>query len=246
MKKFLTACAISLAAAPAFADVTPLFKVYGGAGQWTSEFGGELGSSETEISDLGFDDEGNTYFYVGFEHPVPLVPNVRIESTSISSSASGTLTSDFSLDGGAPLTGEVNSEIDLTLTDGTIYWEILLVDFGLTFRQFDAEVSAEEELSGESQNEAVDAVLPMLYLASQVDLPFTGLYVGGSVNAISFDGKSLTDFRGGLGYHLEVGPLAELGAELGYRSFVLDLGDDEDIQGELDLSGVYFGVNVTF
>lgn len=247
MKKFLTACAISLVAAPAFADVTPLFKVYGGVGQWTAEFSGDLGSTDTDISDLGFDEEDNTFFYAGFEHPVPLLPNIRIESTSISATGSATLSSDYEFNGTTFSESEVvDSEIDLTFTDGTLYWEILLIDFGLTLRQFDAEVSAESQTTSEFREEKTDAVLPMLYLASQVDLPFTGVYVAGSVNAISFDGKSLTDFRGGVGYHLEVGPLAELGAELGYRSFSLDLGEDEDIEGKIDLSGIYFGVNVTF
>lgn len=245
MKKFLTACAMTLVAAPAFADLTPLFKVYAGGGSWTAELGGDLGSTDTDVSDLGFDEENNTFFYAGFEHPVPLIPNVRIESSSISTSGTATLTAAYEFNGTTFNASEtVDSEIDLTFTDGTLYWEILLIDFGLTLRQFDAEVSAES--STEAVDESVDAVLPMLYLATQVDLPFTGLYVGGNVNGISFDGKSLTDFRGGVGYHLDLGPAATLGAELGYRSFSLDLGDDEDIEGKIDLSGIYFGVNVTF
>lgn len=256
MKKLVSACMFTALSAPAFlsasafADVTPLLKFYGGAGSWSADLGGDLGSTSTDVEDLGFDKESNGFFYVGFEHPVPLIPNIRLERSSISSKGSATLTQDYTIGGEEFASGsEVDSSIDLTFTDATLYYEILLVDFGLTLRQLDAEVSAtspDPQPGGTSETEEVDGVLPMVYLATQIDLPFSGVYIGGNVNAISFDGKSIMDFRGGVGYGLELGPVAELGLELGYRSLTIDVGDDEDFEGEIDLSGVYFGLNVTF
>lgn len=252
MKKFLTSIVLIIASSPVFAvDATPFFSVYAGAGSWSAEISGDLGDSSTDVDDLGLNDESNAYFYVAFEHAVPLIPQIRIEQSSVTSEGSGTTLFSFS-DVDFTTDAAIDSEIDITMTDAVLYYEIAILDFGLTFRQFDAEVQAtgSADVLGVptivTESESVDGVLPMLYLATKIDLPFTGLYLTGNVNGISVDDKSIMDYRAAIGYGIEIPVLAEIGLELGMRSFTIDLGEDEDYAGDIEFSGAYFGVNVKF
>ncbi|MFL0809865.1 MAG: TIGR04219 family outer membrane beta-barrel protein [Agarilytica sp.] len=256
MKKLLSM--ISVIAVPAvlsssaFAvDATPFFSVYAGAGSWSTSVSGDLGDSETDVDDLGLDDESNTYLYVAFEHAVPFVPQVRLEQSSVSTSGSETLTETFEFSGiDYELNADIDTEIELSFLDATLYYELFMFDFGLTFRQFDAELSAQgtDSLTDEvvTERESVDGVLPMLYAQTKIDLPFTGLYVTGAANFISVDDKSVADFRGALGYEIEIPVIAKIGLELGYRSFGIDLGEEEDFAGNIEFDGAYFGLNVKF
>ncbi len=273
MKKLISSIALAMVASPVLAvDATPFFSVYGGAGSWSTEVSGSLGDSNTDVSDLGLSDESNAYFYVAFEHSVPVIPNVRLERSSISSSGNETVSGDFVF-GGQTYDGDANiqTDIDIAMTDAVLYYEIAMFDFGLTVRHFDAEATVRGTPEGSGNNlinpaqkplrvagtiitgpnetttsETVDGYLPMLYLQTKIDLPFTGLYVTGNVNGISIDGKSVTDYRAAVGYGIELSILAEIGLELGYRGFEIDLGDDEDFAGDIEFSGVYFGANVKF
>jgi len=246
MKKLLAAMVLAVASPAVMAvDATPFFSVYVGGGSWKADFSGGLGDFDTDLEELGFDEESNGFFYAAFEHAVPLIPQVRLERTNVSSSGSGTLTGSFSIGDETFTVGtDVASEFDLTLTDAVLYYELLMFDFGLTLRQFDAEAAAVSATLSDS--EEVDGVLPMVYLQAKVDLPFTGFYATGSANAISYDDKSVTDFRAAVGYAFDISILAEIGAELGYRSLEIDLGDEEDFTGDIELSGAYFGLNVKF
>ncbi len=250
MKKHLIATLLSVASTPVLAvDATPFFSVYAGVGSWSTELSGDLGDTSTDVDDLGLDDEDNGYFYAAFEHAVPVIPQIRLEYIDISTSGSGTLTEAYEIGDETFLANtDVDSDIDITFTDVVLYYEIAIFDFGLTLRQFDAEVAAEGTVAGQSEtvteDEAVDGVLPMLYLQTKVELPFTGLYVTGNVNGLSVDDISVTDLRGAVGYGIELGPVAELGLEIGYRSFEIDLGDDEDFAADIEFSGAYFGLNV--
>lgn len=247
--KTLLASLIFAASPVAFADVTPLFEFSAGAGSWSTEFSGEVGSdgNRASIDELDLKDSDNTFFYVQFEHPIPLLPNLRLDLTSISTDGTGTLENSYEIgDTFFPAGTEITSEMDLDFTDAILYYEIAVVDFGLNFRKFDVEITAEESITGEMAKESVDAVLPMAFLQADIDLPFTGLYVMGNVNVISYDDKSVTDYRAAVGYGIELSVLTEIGLELGYRSFEIDLGDDDDIAGDVEMSGMYFGANITF
>ncbi len=270
MKKLISSIALVMAASPALAvDATPFFSVYGGVGSWQTEVDGSLGDSSTDVSDLGLSDESNAYFYVAFEHAVPFVPQVRLERSSISSSGNERINRDFVFAGETyEASSDVQTDIDIAMTDAVLYYELAMFDFGLTVRHFDADATVRGQSTSNEQtlaqkplpvagtiitgpnetttSETVDGYLPMLYLQTKIDLPFTGLYVTGNVNGIAIDGKSVTDYRAAVGYGIEISILAEIGLELGYRAFEIDLGDDEDFAGDIDFSGVYFGANVKF
>ncbi|PCK07743.1 MAG: hypothetical protein COA42_12630 [Alteromonadaceae bacterium] len=251
MKKILGALALGLASQGALAiDATPLFDVSLGGGVWNAKFEGELGDESTDVDLLNLDEETNGFFYISFEHAIPVIPQIRIEHTQISTQGLGQL--DFANRlglGDFDFVTNVHSEIDFTFTDVTLYYELAWIDFGLTARQFSAEVFATgEDLFGnfQSEEEKEDGVLPMLYIATRIDIPGTGFYVRGNANYIAIDDKSVSDFSAGVGYGVKLSFLAEIGIEAGIRSFALDLGDENDFQGDIEITGAYLGLNVNF
>ena len=97
-----------------------------GAGQWTSDLTGNLGDFNTDLNELGFTDSSNTYFHLEIEHSTPLLPNVQLESTSISASGTGTLTASYQIGTQTfAISTSVKSDLDLSLTDLVLYYKPL-------------------------------------------------------------------------------------------------------------------------
>jgi len=86
------ACTASLQAAP-------LVTVSAGGALWEPSLGGHVASGGEDIDledNLGFEDVSVRSFYLGLEHPVPLIPHVRLKQSRFSESASGALQTIFS------------------------------------------------------------------------------------------------------------------------------------------------------
>lgn len=254
MKKYwLSAFFCALTPLALAQDLTPGAALYAGVGVWQPEFSGQLGDTDTDLDDLGFDDTDVNVFYVALEHPVPVLPNVRVELADIDESAVGTISESFTFEGVTfDASAEVQTDIELSYIDATLYYEVAMFDFGLTFRSLDASVSAAttdnnaDFIPQQSVKEEVDGVLPMLYGATKIDIPGTGLFITGAVNGISYDDNSVIDYRIAAGYEMELSVLASLGAEIGLRNFTIETSDDEDYQGEIELSGAYARINIQF
>ncbi len=230
-----------------------IFGVYAGAGVWQTDFDGDAsdtGQVSIDLDDLGIEDESSNMVWLAVEHPIPILPNVRLQSTDISVDETGTLTVSTTVDGTTFTNGEqVDSTFDLTHTDVTLYYEVLdnwlNLDIGLTARIFDGEISLTSLSTNNSATLDLDAPVPMLYIKSQIDLPFTGFYVMAAANGIGYSGNTLTDFVGALGYQSD-GWVMDLGVEVGVRNFNLELDDLDDIDAEIDLSGAYAAFTLHF
>lgn len=243
MKKILLATSLTLAAPIAAAD---FLGVHAGAGQWHADYSGDLGDPSVSAEELNLNSSKNNFFYVAFEHPIPLIPNARIQHTGVTSSQRGEINREFRLDNETYSGGEeVSTDVDLTHTDFTLYYELLdnwvELDVGLTLRLFDGSIYAEGE-SGNNESVDMKATVPMLYGMARFQLPLTGLSVGGHGNLISYDGNELLDLTANVRY--EIGFVAKFGLELGYRHLALEL--DEGTYADMELSGPYAGLTFHF
>lgn len=248
MKK-LTLLAAIAATAASFANADTVLGVYAGYGSWDSSFDGKTGKPSITLDDLGVKDHKNKFFYIALEHPVPIIPNIRLAHTEISSRQTSAISKSFTFDGTTYLANEtVNSEFDLTHTDATLYYEILdnwvNLDLGLTARQFDGFVYA-QSVSTPSRNkkEDIDQVLPMLYGKVQFDLPFTGLSAGFEGNYVSYSGDKATDYSAKISYLFD--SVLDIGLEAGYRKLSVTVDEDE-LQANVDLKGPYAAVIAHF
>ena len=248
MKKFVAPLLMSIAPSTFAVDATPLFSFYLGGGAWQGEFSGNVGTSVTDLAELGIaEDENNVYFYAVLEHAVPVIPNFRLESTNIEISGTGSLSTQLLIDGKTiDANAQVGTDLDLSYTDLTLYYEIAFLDIGLTARQIDASIDVVELTGSDTISEEASVTLPLLYAQGRFSFPGTGLFALGSINTISYDGNSMTDYRAALGWETELSFLARFGAELGYRSFTVELSDDEEWEADIETSGPYLGLDIKF
>jgi len=247
MKKTALA-AFLVAMTPVAAQADLLFTVGAKANMWNAEPSGQLDdgvSVDSENNGLGLESESGTSMTVFFEHPVPVVPNLRIRQTNLEMDGSAFLTAEFN---GVPYGENVDSTLDLGHTDATLYWGLPLpvpyvdVNLGLTARMFDGMAEVEGQTTNRREEVELDFTLPMGFVEAQVGTPF-GVYAQAEINAISYDGNSLTDTVLTLGYDLPV-PVVDLGLEVGHRSLAMKTDKDTtDIETDFDVSGIFYGAS---
>lgn len=237
--------------APTLADTVPLVNFKVGIGSWEPGLEGDIASEggdnfDTE-DELGFDDTSGMTLEAAFEHPVPLLPNIKLRRAGVDDSANGTVSTDRTFSNVDFIASEeVRSEYELTMTDATLYWSPLdnwiSLDFGITARHADLEVQIDRRDGSESAKEDGSAIIPMGYLAARADLPLTGVYAAGQLDAVSAGDNSIQDYSVGLGW--EASQL--FGIEVGYRELSLDVEDADDVEADIDLGGPYIQGSLRF
>jgi len=252
MKKILTVAALATIL-PQTASALPLVDLYAGTYYWDQAVSGDVVNGAADLEDdLNLDAGGQNVSYVAFEHFVPVIPNVKIKQTSMSSDGTGTINgADFNLNG-ANVTGSVNSKMDLSHTDYTFYWSlplpIVTFDFGLTARQFDGSMSIVDTVDGTTVNANADFdfVVPMGYLNAGIDIPLTGLSLAANLNTIAYGDTSITDFDANMTYVLPLIPLLDVGITAGYRTFDLNLDEADfgDLSAKTTIAGPYLGLSL--
>lgn len=238
------------------ASADTIFGLYAGGGNWNTNYSGDIGTDGIDVEDdLSLDEAGRNFFYIAIEHPIPFLPNIKLQRTDIKTDGDGTLTAPSSqFDQLSFLAGDVFTEVDLSHTDITFYYEILdnwvNLDLGITARMFDGDAkitgSVANTLTAVTENIDIDGASPMLYAKAQFKLPFTGLSIGGDVNAMGFGGSSLIDYSVNAAYMSNIVPLLEIGLELGYRSMQLQLDDVGDLESDFTIDGPYISVILHF
>ena len=245
MKKILTAAALA-ALLPQAASALPLVDFYAGSYYWDQAVSGDVNKTVDLEGDLNLSAGGQNVTYFAFEHPIPMIPNVKLKTSNLSTDGKATA---GSLDLGiGTVTGAIDSDFDLSHTDYTFYWGLPLplvtFDFGLTLRQFDGEMTSTDANGTVSTD--LDFVIPMGYLKAGIDIPLTGLSFGGDINVISVGSTSVSDYDLNMTYVLPLIPLLDVGISAGYRSFDLDLDEDDfgDLSAKATIDGPYLGLSL--
>jgi len=137
--------------------------LYLGGQVWQNEANGVLGEKNTLI-DFALKKEQQSYYFVAVEHPFPLLPNVRISSTTFDTTGKTSLTQAFSFGGekfptddvievpdgefiiDTKLDTKLNASFNVSYVDYTLYYELFdnglfSFDLGLTARVFDGIVT---------------------------------------------------------------------------------------------------------
>jgi outer membrane protein len=239
--------AITLTPLTAVADVVGL---YVGGGSWQASPEGDIGRTDINLeSTLNLDEENNQFIFVALEHPVPLLPNIRVQHSEMAWTGNALVTAGTDLNGNPFVSDEqVDVSLDLTHTDATFYYEILDnvvdLDLGITARAFDGEAS----LIGVSQQESIDldAIGPLLYGQVGVDVPLTGLSAHVIANWINVDEFRLIDWAAQLTYEFDLFPAVDTGLILGYRSMLVELDDLDDLQSDATFEGYYLAFQLHF
>ena len=195
-----------------------LLGLYAGAQAWNMETSGGF-SNDGSNTEFNFEEQTNTNLYVAFEHPIPLIPNVKVQRTAMDTQGDVILDTQFTLgDKVFAANGNAFTDVSLTTTDFILYYELFdndLVSFdvGLNAKHIDGEFLA--TVDGETGREEFSGPVPMVYSRLAVGVPFTGFgaFVEGSF--LSIDDHTISD-------------------------------DLDDIYSDLEFKGIYAGLEVHF
>jgi len=190
-------------------------------------------------NDLKWKDEGDMFVKAYFEHPLPIIPNIKVGYTEFGHSGAGVINQNFEFGGKIYTMGSnIDSAFDLKMYDLTLYYELLdnwiNIDAGLNVKYIDGAISVKND-AGLSESTDFQLPVPMLYAKARFDVPTTDLSFQAEGNYVTYDGNTLYDAEVGVRYTLALG----LGLEAGYKTMKLKLDDIDDLSMDTDFSGAY-------
>ena len=247
MRQFTLAALAAVTAAvtlPAHAD---MIGIYASADYWQYDGKADVAETGKTQESFSFDQQEQAAIAVSFEHPVPLIPNVRVRHTTLKGTDTQNVAG-FEFGNALFPLGDVTLDLDFTSTDLILYYEILdnivSVDVGLAAKQVDGDITASSLLQKETVS--FKETIPMAYLSAGGSLPFTGFSFKAEAAGISYDGSNITDAQAEIKYDLIDNLLVDVGIKAGYRQLLIDLEDVEKTDAKLDFKGPYLGLEFHF
>lgn len=194
-------------------------------------------SSQNLENTFGFNETQDLFFKGYFEHPLPLLPNIKLGYTTLSTTGDSNVEL-FNWGSISDFTGRIENKLSLDVTDATLYYELLdnwlEADTGLTFRYISGDMRVDTNLVSEVIN--FSTLTPMLYGKIRTNIPSTDLSLQVEANAISFSGINAYDYELSARYTFYMG----LGIEMGYKAFHLDNDELTDtLNVNTNFSGPY-------
>lgn len=216
-----------------------------GYAYWGPKLTGDIRKGTQSLDfekDLGFgSNEANSFMWVYVDHPVPLLPNVKIQKTTYTDSSKGTISKTLTFAGkNLTLNDSATSEFTLDQVDLIAYWRILdnwvNFDIGFNIKVIDGNIKI--DTTTKHINEKFDLAIPMLYAKARFDMPFSGLSIEVDGSYMGYDGNKLSDIKAGIVYQSTLG----FGATLGLRQESLTLDNVDSTYGDITIQGIYAGL----
>jgi outer membrane protein len=259
MKKIVLKTALlgSLIVSAANADVA---RVEMGVGAWGQTPNGTIKYNDgtthgTYTSDKK--DDTQAYAWLLIKHPIPIIPNLRLEYVDVKDSGiiSGVGFKDFDLPGGASTT----ARFEMKQYDIVPYYNILdntmwtTIDLGIDIKVIDATYEADNvklKDTGVVTPKYTDkdtVIIPLVYARARVEIPATNIGLEADGKYVTYDGSTVYDFRAKIDYTFDFVPVVQPAIEVGYRVQKFDVkSDDDKTKLNMDFSGIYAGLMLRF
>jgi len=197
------------------------------------------GSAADMEDTLDFSEEQDIFLKAYLEHPLPVIPNIKLGYATLSHAGSSSV-NDFTW-GETTYNGTINSSLSLDMSDVTLYYEFLdnwaETDAGLTLRYISGDMDVRSSVASDVAD--FSTWVPMLYGKVRFNLPVTDLSFQLEANVISYWDITAYDYELSARYTLALG----VGLEAGYKAF--HLNSDDLVNGfnaDMDFSGPYAAV----
>ena len=241
---------LSLTLAIPFSASADILSVTVGGGVWNETPDGnyqKVGDPAVSVTDnLFWKKESQGYIFAILEHPVPMLPNIKVAHTKIKHDGNGDAPI-FTFNG-TNFSGKVINDVSIESTDLYAYYEILdnvvSLDLGLDIRNLKIAYDIEAKLgpiTTGSESDSVSATFPMLY-AMVGATPWPDLIISGELSYIAYSGNKISDFTAKIAYTME----NFIGLELGYRKQSYKLDDVSDTDADLSFDGIFAGAYLKF
>ncbi|MGB5518902.1 MAG: TIGR04219 family outer membrane beta-barrel protein [Gammaproteobacteria bacterium] len=241
----ITGCVLITVPAIVSADILS-FAI--GAGVWNETPEGNIIIPSNAVTptvdvenNLFWSEESQGYIFATLEHPVPILPNVRVMYTKLDHTGAGSTA--FAFDGES-FSGTVANEFSIEQTDILGYYEVLdnvvSLDLGLNVRLLDLTYMINDD-AGTSTSGSVSAPVPMLY-GLIGGSPWPGVLLSAEGNYMSISGSTISDFNAKIAYTTSF----FIGFEAGYRVQSIELDDVDDTNAKIDFNGPFLGAYLKF
>ncbi|MDX1536760.1 TIGR04219 family outer membrane beta-barrel protein [Arsukibacterium sp.] len=248
----MSALALSSVLLTGNAAADTLLGVYVGGDGWRTDVTGSFGNSEPAPA-FNFDSKTQGSYFIALEHPIPVLPNIRLAHNQLDAAGVTLIDGQFSFGGeNFAVNTTVANQVDLTNTDIVLYYEILdnsvvAFDLGVNAKHINGSASVVDQAqNGLQGEESVSQWLPLVYVNSKVGLPLTGLDVFAQGSYIGWSDSRMYDVQAGLGYEIVDTLAVDIRFKVGYRAVNLRLDDLDNLYSNLDFKGVFAGVELHF
>ena len=246
MKKTLLACALlgSLAATSAQAATVVGFKV--GGDYWNADTEGTFAQKGQAQQEFDYSSSSQGSIWVAIEHPIPLVPNLKIRENRLDADGKATLASDWEF-GEHTFSGDVTTASNLSNTDFVLYYELLdndivALDLGAAYKKMHGSFRVAD--AGHPEQKDLSDGVVMAYANAEVGIPGLGLYGFADVMQ-GIDESSVYDYQLGLGWQFD-GVALDTKLRVGYRDFNFDVNNFDGVTANMQFKGYFAGVELVF
>ncbi len=218
-----------------------------GGGAWNTSPSGTIHNTidpaPVDVKEqLFWDDESQGYLFATLEHPIPIIPNVRLMYTKVDQSGSGDTS--FTFDG-KPYSGNVSNDFSIEATDLIAYYEVLdnvvSIDLGLNIRSLNVDYTFSSTTGTGTTTDSISETIPMLY-ALVGGSPIPDLIISGEISYIAYSGSTISDFTAKVAYTTNF----FVGFEAGYRKQQYEFDDVSDTNADISFDGVFAGAYLKF
>ncbi len=273
MKKIISSLAVASALATS-ASAIPL--VDGGVGVGVWAMNKPTGNIDLKIPGIidpaynldlaansGFPASNATYVFAYLDHPVPIIPNVRLEY--VEPEFTGTIGEPVTISapGVGSITGEATNTLNMQQIDAAFYYDLfgylptslipfvdLRCDFGFGGKAINGTYVATVSAGGKSAstgNLPVKLLLPYAYINPRVEAFGFGFdlqykYLSGELIGYK---SGMEELSVSVDYRLGIIPFVDPGIEVGYKMQNITL-DSSDLSSLVDTKGSSFGVKTGF
>lgn len=194
-------------------------------------FDGKANIDKKHLADQDIDTDGTVQASVAFEHPIPIIPNIKLKYTKLDTETESSI-------------DLAKTEINLDHTDLIFYYEILdnvvKADVGVGATKLNGTVKQF------AQSVDVDEYAPIIYAEAGAKLPFTGLSAKAEATYTNVNDVKITDAQAELQYDFVQSIALDLGLKAGYRILNIDLNDLDNRDMKFEFKGPYVGLNAHF
>ncbi|MGL5358281.1 MAG: TIGR04219 family outer membrane beta-barrel protein [Shewanella sp.] len=239
MKKTLLASAVFgfCMATSAQAATVVGFKM--GGDYWQADTSGSFANKGQPQQNFDYDSSAQGSYWIAVEHPLPLIPNIKVRENSLDQKGSGTSANNFD--------GRVTVYTDLSNTDFILYYElldndILSFDLGAAYKLMNGSLRVQDP--GHPEQKGVDSGILMAYASAELGIPGLGLF-GFADLMQGVSETNVHDFGIGLGWGFD-GTAVDLRVRVGYREFAFDANNFSGVSADTKFDGYFAGVEIAF
>jgi len=198
----------------------------------------------TNTGNLGLANTNQPYVWAKIIHPIPIIPNIKLQYTKYATSGDGIASGNFKVFGqSVSVNDRVHTELKIDSYDATFFYEFkpvivdLEVGVGVNVLKGQTTVTCSTTTSSAHWT----APLPYLYARAETT-PVFGFSVEAQAKYLNVSIGHYYDYQGALKYHLPL-PILDVSLALGYRAQDI-LGQDGDDETNIKFDGGFAELGV--